>query len=449
MPHDATHPPHEFEVVRDPLWNTIRVDPTALALIDTPEFQRLRHIRQLGLAYLVYPGATHTRFDHALGVYHLARRALALLGERGELAGVDPQECALVPYAGLLHDVGHYPFSHALEELGGEWVPGHHEELTGRFLSAPRIEEALEAVAPGGRARVEALIRARSDSPLQGLVSGSLDLDKLEYLVRDARFCGVPYGEVDVDRLLHALAILGDPQTGRPEIGIHEKGLSALESMLFSKYQMFRNVYWHHAVRSATALYKRLVREALDGGLLAPDDLVGLSDERLLTILELRAEAADTPEADRVSRCWLPALRERRLPKRALELPGEALRGLAGEEWLAGDPSTLFALEARLAEELDLPDGGVFVDYPEKPRMMGLDLLLLRRDGSLHRLTDEGRAGLIDLPRLADELYYTARALRIFTVERRTIAPQQALALFSLTAGEVEARLAGGAALLG
>ena len=80
----ATHPPHEFEVVRDPLWNTIRVDPTALALIDTPEFQRLRNIRQLGLAYLVYPGATHTRFDHALGVYHLARRALALLGERGK-----------------------------------------------------------------------------------------------------------------------------------------------------------------------------------------------------------------------------------------------------------------------------------------------------------------------------------------------------------------------------
>jgi HD superfamily phosphohydrolase len=345
--------------------------------------------------------------------------------------------------------VGHYPFSHALEELGGEWIPGHHEELTGRFLSAPRITQALESVAPGGRARVEALIRARSDSPLQGLVSGSLDLDKLEYLVRDARFCGVPYGEVDVDRLLHALVILQDPQSGRPEIGIHEKGLSALESMLFSKYQMFRNVYWHHAVRSATALYKRLVREALDGGLLAADDLVGLSDERLLTILELRAEESATPEAGRINRRWLPALRERRLPKRALELPGEALRGLPGEEWLAGDPSTLFRLEARLAVELDLPDGGVFVDYPEKPRMMGLDLLLLRRDGSLHRLTDEGRAGLIDLPRLADELYYTARALRIFTVQRRTVAPERMLALLSLSAEELGAKLDGGGAVLG
>jgi HD superfamily phosphohydrolase len=449
MPASSPPPPHEFEVVRDPLWNTIRLDPTALALIDTPEFQRLRNIRQLGLAYLVYPGATHTRFDHALGVYHLARWAMGLLGERGELAGVDPHDCALVPYAALLHDVGHYPFSHALEELGGEWVPGHHEALTGRFLSAPRIAQVLEGVAPGGTARVEALIRDRSGSPLQGLVSGSLDLDKLEYLRRDARFCGVPYGEVDVDRLLHALTILADPATGRPEIGIHEKGLSALESMLFAKYQMFRNVYWHHAVRSATALYKRLVREAVDGGLLAPDDLVGLSDERLLTILELRAEAADGGEAERVSRRWLPSLRERRLPKRALELPGEALRGLAGEEWLAGDPSTLHALEARLACELELPDGGVFIDYPEKPRMLGLDLLLLRRDGSMHRLTDEGRAGLIDLPRLADELYYTARAFRIFTVERRTIAPDRALALLSLTADQLAAKMSGGAALLG
>lgn len=103
------HPAHEFEVVRDPLWNTIRIDPTALRLIDTPEFQRLRHIRQLGLAHLVYPGATHTRFDHALGVYHLARWATGLLSERGELERVDPVECRLVPYAALLHDIGHLP----------------------------------------------------------------------------------------------------------------------------------------------------------------------------------------------------------------------------------------------------------------------------------------------------------------------------------------------------
>lgn len=433
--------PREFEVVRDPLWNTIRLDPTAVSIIDTPEFQRLRQIRQLGLAYLVYPGATHTRFDHALGVYHLARTTLSLLSDRGELAEVDPAECALVPYAALLHDVGHYPFSHALEELDGEWVPGHHESLTGRFLRAPAMSAALAEIAPDAGERIEALIRAKSDSPLQGLVSGSLDLDKIEYLRRDARFCGVPYGEVDVDRLLNAITLLPDPATGRVEVGIHEKGLSALESLLFAKYQMFRNVYWHHAVRAATAVYKRVVQDAVDGRLLTPDEIVGMTDERLLVTLELRAADHPGPHAERIARRWLPAIAERRLPKRALELSGEALRGLPAEEWLYDEPRLRHALELRLAEELGLPDGGAFVDYPEKPRMLGLDLLLLRRDGGVHRLTDEGRAGLIGLPQLADELYYTARAFRVFTTERRSIPAAPMLALLSLSADALRARL--------
>lgn len=440
--------PREFEVVRDPLWNTIRLDPTAVSIIDTPEFQRLRQIRQLGLAYLVYPGATHTRFDHALGVYHLARTTLSLLSDRGELAEVDPAECALVPYAALLHDVGHYPFSHALEELDGEWVPGHHESLTGRFLRAPSMSAVLAEIAPDAGERIEALIRAKSDSPLQGLVSGSLDLDKIEYLRRDARFCGVPYGEVDVDRLLNAITLLADPATGRVEVGIHEKGLSALESLLFAKYQMFRNVYWHHAVRAATAVYKRVVQDAVDGGLLTPDEIVGMTDERLLVTLELRAADHPSPHAERIARRWLPAIAERRLPKRALELSGEALRGLPAEEWLYGEPRLRHALELRLAEELDLPGGGAFVDYPEKPRMLGLDLLLLRRDGAVHRLTDEGRAGLIGLPQLADELYYTARAFRVFTTERRSIPAARMLALLSLPADALRARLEDSGALL-
>jgi uncharacterized protein len=438
----------EFEVVRDPLWSTVRVDPTALRVIDTPQFQRLRYIRQLGLAYLVYPGATHTRFDHALGVYHLARWALGLLHERGELDAVDPAECRLVPYAALLHDIGHYPFSHALEELDSGRVPGHHEELTARFLAAPELAEALSHVSADAPARIEALIRARSDSPLQGLVSGSLDLDKIEYLRRDALFCGVPYGQVDVDRLLHALALLADPETGRVEVGVHEKGLSALESLLFSKYQMFRNVYWHHAVRAATALYKRLVQDAVDAAVITPDELVGLSDERLLVLLEMRAEGRDDEGARRVAERWLPAVRARRLPKRAMEVPGEALRGLAAEEWLPEGGDLVRRLESRMAAELGLAPGGVFLDYPEKPRMMGLDLLMLRRSGQVQRLTASGSSGLIDLPRVADELYYTARVFRVFTEERRTVDAARVLDVLALPAAGLSARLLEPAPLL-
>jgi uncharacterized protein len=438
-----THsPPREFEVVRDPLWNTIRLDPTAVRIIDTPDFQRLRSIRQLGLAYLVYPGATHTRFDHALGVYHLARRTLALLGEQEALGEVDAEDVALVPYAALLHDVGHYPFSHALEELPDGQMPGDHEALAARFLHAGEIRAALETVAPDAPARVEALIRGRSASPLQGLVSGSLDLDKIEYLLRDSRFCGVPYGEVDVDRLLMSLTVARDPDSGRPEVGIQEKGLAALESLLFAKYQMFRNVYWHHAVRAATVLYKRLVRDALDGGLMRADELVGQTDERLLTLLELRAEGAEAPAARRVAERWLPAVRRRHLPKRALEISGGLLRGFPAEQWLARDPALVDALEARLARELALDEGCVLVDYPEKPRMMGLDLLLVRRGTAVQRLTESGRAGLIDLPRVADELYYTARVFRIFTAERRSLDAAGVLALLALPADALRERLA-------
>src|SRR5688572_4187862 len=180
-----------MEVIRDPLWNNIRVDDVALRLIDTSVFQRLRYVRQLGLAHLVYPGATHTRFEHALGAYHLARRTVALLGERGLLGEVPAEECTIVRAAALLHDVGHYPFSHALEEIGAV----HHEEVARPLITAGPVADVLrDEIASDAPERILDLIRGTSASALQGLVSGSLDLDKIEYLKRDALMCGVPYG---------------------------------------------------------------------------------------------------------------------------------------------------------------------------------------------------------------------------------------------------------------
>src|SRR3954467_6133250 len=105
-----------MEIIRDPLWNNVAVDPLAMRLVDSPAFQRLRYVRQLGLAFFVYPGATHSRFEHALGTYHLAPRALSLFEERSDFDAVR-DECMIVRAAALLHDVGHYPFSHALEEI--------------------------------------------------------------------------------------------------------------------------------------------------------------------------------------------------------------------------------------------------------------------------------------------------------------------------------------------
>jgi uncharacterized protein len=434
--------------IRDPIWNTIAVDATARRIIDLPSFQRLRYIRQLGHAHLVFPGATHTRFDHAVGVHHLARRALAVLAQRGDLDQVDAGDCSCIPFAALLHDIGHYPFSHALEELQADLIPGHHEALVGRFLAQPQLEAALRHIAPDAPARIEALIRGQSSSPLQGLVSGSLDLDKIEYLKRDAHFCGVPYGEVDVDRLLHALTLVTDPTSGGVELGVHEKGVAALESLLFAKYQMFRNVYWHHAVRAATVLYKRVVADALRSGIVGAEELVGETDEGLMHVLASRAAASPHEAAAGVAH-GIEALRSRRLPKRAAELSAGELELPQEGGWLETDSALRRRVEMRLAEELGAPAGGVYLDFPEKPAMFGLDLLLQRRSGEVMRLGPGGRSGIIGLPRIADELYRTARLLRLYTFGVRMQVPVRSLAgLAARTAEEVCVLLDDGRPLL-
>lgn len=448
--------------IRDPLWDTILLDGVATALVDSPTFQRLRYIRQLGLAHLVYPGATHTRFDHALGVYHLAQRALAVLCESDALAGVDAAERRLVPLAALLHDIGHYPFSHALEELDKARIPGDHEAVVGRFLGESHVRAALAGVAPDAAARIEALIRGRSGSPLQGLVSGSLDLDKIEYLKRDARFCGVPYGEVDVDRLLYALTVVEDPGTGRLEVGVREKGVAALESLLFAKYQMFRNVYWHHAVRAATVMYKRIVADALDVALLEAGELLGQTDEALLFLIEERARrtaatergpaggAADLEAAvERIGR-WVGWLRVRRLPKRAAEVVATQLDPEVVGSWVSEASPFKRRVEDRLAVELGLEPGAAFLDYPVKEAMFGLNLLVERRSGRVLRIGPGGHTGLIGLPRVAAELYQSARVLRLFTLGPRREVEAAALArLVTQDAGPVADRLEGNIALLG
>ena len=415
------------KTIRDPLWNTIHLDATAVRIVDTPEFQRLRYIRQLGLAHLVYPGATHTRFDHALGVYHLTSVALRHLRDRGGVAPEAWEGEELVPYAGRLHDIGHYAFSHALEELEAEHVPVHHEEVSQRFFASPTLRDALAPLGLSAPDRIHEIISGESGLPLRGLVSGSLDLDKMEYLRRDARFCGVPYGEVDVSRLLQGLALLEDPETGAFEVGVHEKAIAALESLLFAKYQMFRNVYWHHGVRAATGLYKRIVEESVRAGLLDPEELIGPTDEELLHEIGRRAHEDDGEIAERIATRWLPALRHRRLPKRALELTAADLAGRQVEDWAVGDSPWKRVVEDDLAAELGLESGEVVIDFPAKPEMFQLDVLVERRGGEISRLGLAGLPGLLDLPRLAQQLYATARVLRVFTFERREVPAEQVL----------------------
>lgn len=401
----------QFEILRDPVWNNIRVDELTLNLVDTEVFQRLRYVRQLGWTYLVYPGATHTRFEHALGTHHLSRRTLALLCEAEDASSISDVEQTIVRSAALLHDVGHYPFSHALEEIGAL----HHEDVARPLITGGRVAELLSArLGADAPSKVFDLISGRSDSALQGLISGSLDLDKIEYLKRDAFMCGVPYGEIDVDRLTNSLVLVDDPASGRRAIGVREKALSALESLLFAKYQMYRNVYWHHAVRSATAMYKRLVEDALNASVLDVASLARHTDEGLMHRLETAHPTA-----------LLSALKERRLFKRAAEWPAADLDD--SFEWMAIDRATVARAEDALAKELGLGAGELLLDYPMKTQMLGLDIPVLRRGGNVERLTGEGWIGTINLPSLSEELYKSARWLRVFTARRVSLDPRRIL----------------------
>ena len=262
-----------------------------------------------------------------------------------------------------------------------------------------------------------ALVRGQSDSALQGLISGSLDLDKIEYLKRDAHMCGVPYGQIDVDRLLNSLTVVRTAEDERAVVGITEKGLSALESLLFAKYQMYRNVYWHHAVRSATAMYKRAVGEALGTGALDVRGLPRLTDEQLLQHL------AEVAPSDLVTR-----LRERRLYKRAFECPAAELPQDAGE-WIASDRARTAAAERVLADEMGLRPDELLLDYPEKTQMLDLDLPVQLRSGEVTRLTSEGLPGVIHLPELSAQLYRSARWLRIFTARPVVFTKQRVIEL--------------------
>jgi len=398
----ANFPRVRFEIIRDPLWNNIRLDELAVSLIDTPVFQRLRYVRQLGLAYLVYPGATHSRFEHALGTYHLARRTVSLLGERGELDGLAADEPAIIYAAALLHDIGHYPFSHALEEIGAL----NHETVAEPLVTEGNVARLLSNRLGGDAPRrVYELITGKSNSPLQSLISGSLDLDKIEYLKRDALMCGVPYGEIDVDRLTNSMVLVSEPGSTRKRIGVVEKALAALESLLFAKYQMYRNVYWHHTVRSATAMYKRIVDDALRANVLNSAELGTFTDEGLLNRLESGPATL------------LASLRARRLYKRSLEWPGGSLNEGFGD-WIAEDRDRVVALENELAGNAGLQPGELLFDYPLKTQMLGLDLPVVRRNGKVEKLTDAGWKGAINLPSLSNQLYLSTRWLRVFTARK-------------------------------
>ncbi|RIK37635.1 MAG: phosphohydrolase [Chloroflexi bacterium] len=357
---------HPHTVVRDSLHDLIPLSYEAHILISTRAFLRLEGIQQLGFVSRIWPGARHTRFEHSLGVMHLMALALHRLTDFG--APVDAETGRIAIAAALLHDIGHYPFSHAIEELGPPVRT--HEEVGRAFIVEGELAEVLRDVWGVDPQRVANLVRpsgaplTAADRFVRGLLSGALDVDKLDYLPRDARACHVPYGGVDTLRLLDALRVV--EVDGECKVGIDDKGVSPLHSLINARQEMFDNVYWHHTNRACMAMLLRAVQDALLGGIPA-SELTNHDDASLLARLS-------EPDMPKTTRRLVIALRDRRLHKRGVEISARATDLF---QWLSAlffDPARRRdverAMAAQLANLTGLPveDGDVLIDIPKPER---------------------------------------------------------------------------------
>ena len=224
--------------IKDPVHGYIEVPAEILPLVDSPALQRLHHIRQLGFAYLVYPGANHTRFEHSLGAMHLASLLCRHLG-------FGTAETRTICCAALLHDIGHGPYSHASERLMQEYTQFSHDDIREQ-LKEPILAKQLEinSISPD---EVAALISG--SHRYAGIIHGDLDVDRMDYLLRDAHYTGAPYGNFDAERLTKSLAVVDNT------IVLNESGISAAESLLIARTLMGPSVYYHHACRIAEEMF--------------------------------------------------------------------------------------------------------------------------------------------------------------------------------------------------
>ena len=254
----------------DPIHDFVRVYDNELKIIDTPIFQRLRRIRQLSGAHLIYPGAQHTRFEHSLGVMHIASMAGQALAEKGIVSSDDIQNLRL---AGLLHDIGHGPFSHLFEEIFEEKRKISHEDLGRDIILKTEIGDIISK---NGFDKKLITKLAFGDSKFQfmnEIISGVLSADIMDYLLRDGYFTGAEHAKIDHHRLTYSLNVY------KNKLALDKSSLVNFETMMISRFQMFKAVYFHKTIRAGEVM----LLEAMD---LAEDEL-GLSSMNLDEYLKL------------------------------------------------------------------------------------------------------------------------------------------------------------------
>jgi HD superfamily phosphohydrolase len=354
------------KVIHDPVHGSIQLDTLALRLLETPEVQRLRGIKQMGLASLVFPGANHTRFEHALGVMHLSKLVASDLGI---------EDSATLQSAALLHDIGHPPFSHTLEFQMVDRLGKNHEEVASSLISGEtRIEpgalscgEVLRGAGVDPEEVCELIAGSHRKKYLAQLLHGEMDVDQMDYLLRDSHFTGVALGMIDLPRLLRVMRVK------RGRLVVEERGLEAVEGFLTARDLMYSSVYFHRTVRIAELMLANATEVLVQKG----ENPYLLTEWKLFSKLEAAGGyAAEVVKRICNRRLFKPVyLVERREPSAKLM---RKMRKTLGS-W-----SKILNTQRELCDRAAVPEGKVLVDVPavelqiSEPRMRGEGLMVLR-----------------------------------------------------------------------
>jgi hypothetical protein len=353
------------KVIRDSIHGDIFLSELEFDLIDTPEVQRLRRIKQLGMTYLVYPSANHTRFEHSLGALHLA-------GRIADRLGLSEEEKIEVRIAALLHDVGHGPLSHTSEELLARYLREPHEKIGREIIENSSISDVLRSagIDPSGIGDIISGGRGY----LGKIVCSAFDVDRMDYLVRDAHHTGVAYGIIDLDRIVNTMEIHND------SLVISERGLRAVEALLVARFLMIPTVYLHHASRIADVMFLRATERAIEEGL-DYKQLYKMDDYDIQNLF--RSSEGYIRDIGR-------RIDERRLFKKAYVRGWNELSEDFREKLLSlrEDVKRWREVENTIAGDCGLGPGYVLLDIPPLPEYSEMDAEIFK-EGKISRLEEE------------------------------------------------------------
>ena len=341
--------------IRDSVYGDIELSQFEVDIMDMPQFQRLRRIKQLGLISLVYPGATHTRFEHCVGTMHLGSK----LAEELNLSKDDVE---LIRVSALLHDIGHGPFSHVSE--GVLSVP--HEELTKYVVTKTSMKDLLEE-----KFDVNEIVDIVNGKGYLGpIVSGELDVDRMDYLLRDSHNTGVAYGVIDYERIISNLKL-------EDGLILDIKGVQAAEGALVSRYFMYPSVYQHHTTRILNSMFRRALKRVLDEGIINENEIYKYDDSDIIGIFR----NCENEFANDI----MCRLDNRRLLKRVKTIRLDNFK--IPEKMYKIESETLRKAEEEISEDYDIDKDYVFINIAEYPRFDEMKTQV-NLDGKLYPLTE-------------------------------------------------------------